>query len=132
MAAERNGTDYEKKNLRVENALYRAAIGYKVKLKKPVKVKEETNRPGEGKQVVERMATGEEEKYVEPKITAQMFWLKSRMPELWGNGDKVLGEVEEEIRPVLEAYADLLENAAPERGLEDMEDEEQDRLRGAE
>ena len=132
MAAERNGTDYEKKNLRVENALYRAAIGYKVKLKKPVKVKEETNRPGEGKQVVERMATGEEEKYVEPKITAQMFWLKSRMPELWGNGDKVLGEVEEEIRPVLEAYADLLENAAPERGLEDIEDEEQDRLRGAE
>ena len=132
MAAERNGTDYEKKNQRVENALYRAAIGYKVKLKKPVKVKEETNRPGEGKQVVERMATGEEEKYVEPKITAQMFWLKSRMPELWGNGDKVLGEVEEEIRPVLEAYADLLENAAPERGLEDMEDEEQDRLRGAE
>lgn len=132
MAAERNGTDYEKKNLRVENALYRAAIGYKVKLKKPVKVKEETNRPGEGKQVVERMAASEEEKYVEPKITAQMFWLKSRMPELWGNGDKVLGEVEEEIRPVLEAYADLLENAAPERGLEDMEDEEQDRLRGAE
>ena len=132
MAAERNGTDYEKKNQRVENALYRAAIGYKVKLKKPVKVKEETNRPGEGKQVVERMATGEEEKYVEPKITAQMFWLKSRMPELWGNGDKVLGEVEEEIRPVLETYADLLENAAPERGLEDMEDEEQDRLRGAE
>ena len=132
MAAERNGTDYEKRNQRVENALYRAAIGYKVKLKKPVKVKEETNRPGEGKQVVERMATGEEEKYVEPKITAQMFWLKSRMPELWGNGDKVLGEVEEEIRPVLEAYADLLENAAPERGLEDMEDEEQDRLRGAE
>ena len=132
MAAERNGTDYEKRNQRVENALYRAAIGYKVKLKKPVKVKEETNRPGEGKQVVERMATGEEEKYVEPKITAQMFWLKSRMPELWGNGDKVLGEVEEEIRPVLEAYADLLENAAPERGLEDIEDEEQDRLRGAE
>ncbi len=132
MAAERNGTDYEKRNQRVENALYRAAIGYKVKLKKPVKVKEETNRPGEGKQVVERMATGEEEKYVEPKITAQMFWLKSRMPELWGNGDKVLGEVEEEIRPVLEAYADLLENAVPERGLEDMEDEEQDRLRGAE
>ena len=132
MAAGTEEAEYEKKNQRVQNALYKAAIGYKVKLKKPVKVKEETNRPGEGKQVVERMVTVEEEKYVEPKITAQMFWLKSRMPELWGNGDKVLGEVEEEIRPVLEAYADLLENAAPERGLEDMEDEEQDRLRGAE
>ncbi len=132
MTGKSNGDEYEARNIRVQNALYRAALGYKVKLKKPVKVKEETNRPGEGKQVVERMATGEEEKYVEPKITAQMFWLKSRMPELWGNGDKVLGEVEEEIRPVLEAYADLLENAAPERGLEDMEDEEQDRLRGAE
>ena len=76
-------TKYGTKNLRVESALYRAAVGYKVKLKKPVKVKEEYNRPGEGKQVVERMVTVEEEKYVEPKITAQMFWLKNRCPDRW-------------------------------------------------
>lgn len=124
-------SDYEKKNMRVQNALYRAAIGYKVKMRKPVKVKEETNKPGEGKQVVERMVTVEEEKYVEPKITAQMFWLKSRMPTVWGNGEQVLGEVEREISPVLEEYADLLEHPLPERSLEDVTDGEQDQLCGA-
>ena len=132
MAAGTEEAEYEKKNQRVQNALYKAAIGYKVKLKKPVKVKEETNRPGEGKQVVERMVTVEEEKYVEPKITAQMFWLKSRMPEKWGEGERVLGEVREEITPVLEAYADLLERTCEERSIEDREDGEQDSIRAAE
>ena len=35
-------------------------------------------------------------------------------------------------RENIHTLGDLLENAAPERGLEDIEDEEQDRLRGAE
>ena len=132
MAARADETEYEKKNEKVQNALYKAAIGYKVKLKKPVKVKEETNRPGEGKQVVERMVTVEEEKYVEPKITAQMFWLKSRVPEKWGNGEQVLGEVREEITPVLEAYADVLEQTEDVRSIEDMEDGDADIIRAPE
>ena len=122
MAGKDKEAEYARKNQRVEDALYRAAVGRRMRLRKPVKVKEETNRPGEGKQVLERMVMVEEERYVEPKITAQMFWLKSRMPELWGGGDKVLREVEDEIRPVLEAYAGLLENPAPDRELQDMED----------
>lgn len=122
--------DYGKKNKQVENALFRAATGYKVKLKKPTKVKEESNRPGEGKLVAERVVMETEEKYVEPKITAVMFWLKSRMPEKWGNGDRVLGEVEQEMRPVLETYADLLDHPVPGRLLEEMEDEP-DQLRAA-
>ncbi|MBQ9299671.1 MAG: hypothetical protein IJ214_04095 [Clostridia bacterium] len=132
MAVNAEEAEYEKKNQKVQNALYKAAIGYKVRLKKPVKVKEETNRPGEGKQVVERMVTVEEEKYVEPKITAQMFWLKSRMPEKWGDGERVLGEVQEEITPVLEAYADVLERTAETRRIEDMEDGDADTIRAAE
>ena len=122
-AATEKEAEYEKKNLRVENALYKAAVGYKVKVVKPVKVKEETNRPGEGKQVTERVVTVREEKYVEPKITAQMFWLKSRMPALWGQGDRVLGEVEAEMRPILETYADVLEDTMPGRELEDGEED---------
>ena len=80
--------DFEKENAKVEKALFQAATGHVVKLKKPVKVKEETNRPGEGKQVTEKLVTVVEQVYVEPKITAQMFWLKSRMPEVWGNGER--------------------------------------------
>ena len=132
MAAGAEEAEYAKKNERVQNALYRAAIGYKVKLKKPVKVKEETNKPGEGKQVVERVVTVEEEKYVEPKITAQMFWLKSRMPERWGNGEQVLSDVQAEITPVLEAYADVLEHAEQARSIEDMEDGDADTVCAAE
>ena len=132
MAAGAEEAEYAKKNERVQNALYRAAIGYKVKLKKPVKVKEETNKPGEGKQVVERVVTVEEEKYVEPKITAQMFWLKSRMPERWGNGEQVLSDVQEEITPVLEVYADVLEHAEQARSIEDMEDGDADTVCAAE
>lgn len=130
MTGKSNGDEYEARNIRVQNALYRAALGYKVKLKKPVKVKEETNRPGEGKQVVERMVTVEEQKYVEPKITAQMFWLKSRMPEQWGSAvpDGTAGDME----PVLETYARLLDEAVPDRPLEDLEDDGEDPLCPAE
>ena len=113
-------TKYGTKNLRVESALYRAAVGYKVKLKKPVKVKEEYNRPGEGKQVVERMVTVEEEKYVEPKITAQVFWLKSRRPEEWGAG----GGEAEEMEPVLETYAAMLDTPVAERDIGEMNAED--------
>ena len=49
--------DFEKENAKVEKALFQAATGHVVKLKKPVKVKEETNRPGEGKQVTEKLVT---------------------------------------------------------------------------
>ena len=131
MTGKSNEGDYEAQNIRVENALCRAAVGYKVKLKKPAKVKEETNAAEEGKRVVEKMVTVEEEKYIEPKMEALMFWLKSRMPEKWGNGDKVLAEVEE-MRPVLETYADVLDGPVAERKLEDAADDGQDPFFSAE
>ena len=37
MTGKSNGDEYEARNIRVQNALYRAALGYKVKLKKPVR-----------------------------------------------------------------------------------------------
>jgi len=121
MTEKRRAPEAERQTERVERALFRAATGYKMKIRKPVKVKEETNRPGEGKQVIERVVTVEEQVYVEPKITAQMFWLKSRKPEIWGG--KALREAGEELVPVMEAYADMLEHPARDRTLEEITDE---------
>ena len=104
--------DFEKENAKVEKALFQAATGHVVRLKKPVKVKEETNRPGEGKQVVEQV-------YVEPKITAQMFWLKSRMPEVWGNGERAA--MAPETADVMESYAELLDHPVKERCMEEAD-----------
>ena len=111
--------DFEKENAKVEKALFQAATGHVVKLKKPVKVKEETNRPGEGKQVTEKLVTVVEQVYVEPKITAQMFWLKSRMPEVWGNGERAA--MAPETADVMESYAELLDHPVKERCMEEAD-----------
>lgn len=129
MAGNTGKRDFDRQNARVEKALFKAATGYMVKQKKPVKVKEETNRPGEGKQVTERLITVEEQVYVEPKITAQMFWLKSRMPGVWGAGDREAG-LDIAAADVLESYAEVLDHPVPERGLEELDG--QDSLRAAE
>lgn len=54
--------DYE-----IEAALYKSAVGQTVKTL-------ETNQDGE---------THEVYKYIPPNVTAQIFWLKNRMPRLW-------------------------------------------------
>jgi len=62
--ADRN-IDFENADERAEAALLNAALGYTVTVKKPFKLKEVTNQPGEGKREAERiMAT-----WVDSKIT---------------------------------------------------------------
>ena len=114
------GDSYDSRNEAVEKALFDAATGHVIRLKKPVKVKKETNRPGEGKQVAEQMRTVVEEVYVEPKITAQMFWLKCRMPETWGTGERT---AEPEMPDAAETCAALVRAPVPTRGLEDADDQ---------
>lgn len=68
----------------VESALYRKAIGFKETVKKPIKVKriiydDERKKIGEHEEVV----TVNEEIYIPPDTTAQIFWLKNRRPEKW-------------------------------------------------
>ena len=120
--AMKRGRKQARRNEQVEQALFKLATGHVVTLKKPVKVKEETNRPGEGKQTGESVITVQEQVYVEPKITAQMFWLKSRRPELWGQGDRTLREVEQEITPVMAAYGGMLEAPFSSRSVEETEE----------
>lgn len=88
----------------VENALYKSATGYTVKLKKPVKVKTEKQLAGKGRIVEEHIEYIEEEIHVPPSNTAQIFWLKNRKPEVWR--DK--REVEENDPMVLSKAREIL------------------------
>lgn len=67
----------------VENALLKSALGHTVTLKKPIKVKVEKQLVGKGKVVEEHIEYVEEEVYVPPQATAQIFWLKNRRPDKW-------------------------------------------------
>lgn len=75
----------------VENALYKSATGYTVKIKKPVKVKLIDYDPETGRKIreTEGWKTVEEEQYIAPQVTAQIFWLKNRKPEQWRDKQEV-------------------------------------------
>ena len=69
----------------VEDALYKSACGYYVKVKKPVRIKRVEYDPATGKKTAEQETwqAVEEEVYIAPQVTAQIFWLKNRKPEQW-------------------------------------------------
>lgn len=62
-------------DIAVENALYKSAMGFTKKVRKPIKLRQRG-----GAEVVEYV---EEEIYVPPQVTAQIFWLKNRKPNKW-------------------------------------------------
>lgn len=70
-------------DMQVENALLKSALGHVVTVKKPIKVKIEKQKVGEGKVVEERIQYVEEEVYIPPQVIAQIFWLKNRRPDKW-------------------------------------------------
>jgi len=69
----------------VENALYKSACGHSYKIRKPVKVKIIDYDPETGRKIreAESWKVVEEEVYIPPQVTAQIFWLKNRKPEQW-------------------------------------------------
>ena len=69
----------------VENALFKKARGYTVKLKKPMKVRHVEYDEVSGRKVAEyeRIEYIEEEVHVPADTTAQIFWLKNRKPNEW-------------------------------------------------
>ena len=89
-------------DVQVENALYRSALGFKQTVKKPIKL-----RRKDGSEFIEY---GEEEVYIAPNITAQIFWLKNRKPENWR--DKPAAPVKTE--EVEDGFIKALEGKAPE------------------
>ena len=91
--------DYE-----VENALYKRATGYTVKLKKPIKVKTTKRVTGKGEVTEERIEYADEEVYIQPDTTAQIFWLKNRRPDKWR--DK-RDEAPQQTNELLQSLIDL-------------------------
>lgn len=91
--------DYE-----VENALYKRATGYTVKLKKPIKVKTTKRVTGKGEVTEERIEYADEEQYIPPDTTAQIFWLKNRRPDKWR--DK-RDEAPQQTNDLLQSLIDL-------------------------
>lgn len=69
----------------VENALYKSALGFMQKVKKPVRIKEVEYDPKNGRKIreSEKWVQVEEEIFVPPQVTAQIFWLKNRKPDEW-------------------------------------------------
>lgn len=68
---------------KVENALFERAMGGKVTLKRPYKVKRTIFQNGKKVREEEEMVMANYEEYVIPDTTAQIFWLKNRRPDKW-------------------------------------------------
>ena len=99
----------------VENALLKKAIGETRTLRKPIKVKEVLYENGKRISETERIEYADEEIYIPPDTTAQIFWLKNRKPEQWRDKRQVEEKVEFEsdgfIEALKEGTAALFESA---------------------
>lgn len=67
----------------VENALLKKALGMKETIKKAIKVKEVKYNEGKRVSEKEHIEYVNEEVFVPPDTTAQIFWLKNRKPDKW-------------------------------------------------
>lgn len=103
MIADRN-IDFENADERAEAALLNAALGYTVTVKKPFKLKEVTNQPGEGKREAERIEYADEQVHVPPKITALIYWLKNRRPDRWRDRPEAEDEDDAALEEMLEGW----------------------------
>lgn len=76
----------------VEDSMLKSALGQYVTVKKPMKLKTEKRlrkKDKDGREyetgviVEEHIEYVDEQVYIPPNITAQIFWLKNRKPEQW-------------------------------------------------
>lgn len=86
----------------VERKLLDSALGFKVTVRKPIKVKTEKQKVGEGKIVEERIVYAEEEIYVPPNATSQIFWLKNRRPDKWRDKPEAPEAADDNLKQYLE------------------------------
>lgn len=70
-------------DIEVENALNKKALGFKEIVKKPMKLKTVYYNNGKREKEEETVQMVEEEIYIPPDVTAQIFWLKNRKPLQW-------------------------------------------------
>jgi hypothetical protein len=93
----------------VESALLKRALGFKEKVRKPLKVKVDMYE--------EQIVYADEEIYYPPDTTAQIFWLKNRRRGEWVNSDRI--SVETNSNHASKETNDVL-NAISEQVIEKM------------
>lgn len=87
-------------DVEVENALFKRAIGYKYD--------EVTREPGKilddetGEWVTAMIETKRVTKEVQPDVTAQIFWLKNRRPEVWRDKKDLEGNVQGTLQVIFD------------------------------
>lgn len=86
----------------VENALLQKALGMTKTVQKPIKLKEVKYDNGKRVSEKERIEYAEEEVFIPPDTTAQIFWLKNRRPDKWRDKQKDDNDMDKRITVVLE------------------------------
>lgn len=97
---------------KVENALLNSATGYYVTVKKPKVVKTRRQLAGKGMIEEEHIEYVDEEIYVPPNTTAQIFWLKNRKPDKWRERRDEKENTADRQEPALRARAALMAQVA--------------------
>lgn len=91
-------------DIKVENQLLKSALGFKVTVKKAVKVKTKKNKPGVGLIEEEHIEMVDEEQYIPPVPAAQFFWLKNRRPDKWREKQDInVNTIDDKTRAEVEA-----------------------------
>jgi hypothetical protein len=79
-------------DIEIEDSMANLAKGHYVTVKKPIKIRTEKRlkkKDKDGKEyetgtiIEEHVEYVEEQVYIPPNVTAQIFWLKNRKPEQW-------------------------------------------------
>lgn len=107
----------------VENALFKSATGEVKTIRKPIKVKTEKSVPGKGKIIEEHIEYADEQIYIPPQVTAQIFWLKNRKASNWKDkpdGDNFNDALQEMLKG-LNQMNSIVTQPAPNRNIEDLE-----------
>lgn len=93
---------------RVENALYKSALGFDYKETKTYVVEDEDGNKSKRAEVTNKVAL--------PNITAQIFWLKNRKPEMWRDRKNIEVEDKTDVGEKAKDYRKFLD------GLEDSDE----------
>ena len=87
---------------KIENALKDKATGYYVTVKKPIKVKTKKQLKDKGLIEEEHIEYVDEQVYIPPDTTAQIFWLKNRRPDRWSDKKDIAVEESEPVKVVFD------------------------------
>ena len=102
-------------DIQVENALLQKALGFTKLVKKPIKLKEVLYKDGKRVSEKERIEFADEEVFIPPDTTAQIFWLKNRKPNDWR--DKRDAEKQEAEIELIRERIKLLKGSKPDFSL---------------